>query len=99
MQKTTVCINDIRNFPEIKELLKTCEGFGRTWGRKGSYYYGSHIAFIRKEAIVLLIQGKKKGSRIAVAHFVKDTHPQDECIFKNELIAILAKYGISPEER
>jgi len=61
-KKTTVCINDIRNFPEIKELLKTCEGFGRTWGRKGSYYYGSHIAFIRKEAIVLLIQGKKKAA-------------------------------------
>jgi len=94
MQETNVCINDIRNFPEIKELLKSCEAFGRTWGRKGSYYYGSHIAFIRKEAIVLLIQGKKKGSRIAVVNFVKDARPQDACKLKNELLAILAKHGI-----
>jgi hypothetical protein len=99
MQEKNVCINDIRNFPEIKKLLSTCEAFGRTWGRKGSYYYGSHIAFIQKEAIVLLIQGKKKGSKIAVANFVKDDNAKDECRLKNEIIAILAKYGIGFEEK
>ena len=98
MQENNVCINGIRNFPEIKELLKSCEGFGRTWGRKGSYYYGSHIAFIQKETIVLLIQGKKKGSSIAVANFVKERYPNDEVKLKNEIIAILVNHGIIPEE-
>jgi len=98
MNQTNVNINDIRNFSEIKELLKSCEAFGRTWGRKGSYYYGSHIAFIGKEAIVLLIQGKKKDSNIAIVNFVKEEFSSKDVKLKNEIIAILANHGIIPEE-
>ena len=98
MIQTNVDINDIRNFYEIKELLKSCEAFGRTWGRKGGYYCGSHIAFIQKEVIVLLIQGKKKDSKIFIANFVKEKFLSKEVKLKNEIIAILANHGIIPEE-
>ena len=99
MKQGNVDINDIRNFSEINELLKSCEAFGRTWGRKGSYYCGSHITFIQKEAVVIIYQGKKKDSKIFVANFVKDFHPRDESKLKNILIAILANHGIIPEEK
>ena len=91
-------INEIRNLPEIKDILKHCEGFGRTWGTKGTYFHGSHITFITREAIVLIYQGKKKDSKICIANFVKDNFAGDGLALKENLMAILENYGIILEE-
>jgi hypothetical protein len=97
MQKN-VCINEVRNFPEIKEILKKCDGFGRSWGRKGSCFYGSHIVFIKGRTIVLVHQSREKGSKLHIANFTAESETSPDSALKNEIIAALAKYEIIPEE-
>ncbi|MCX6798020.1 MAG: hypothetical protein NTX66_02280 [Candidatus Falkowbacteria bacterium] len=64
------CINTIRNLSGIKEIINACSAFGRTWGKASSDLYGSHIAFINSEEIVLLVQDKKSGA-IRLLNFSK----------------------------
>lgn len=93
-------INDIRNLPEIDKLYHGGEAKGRTWGAKGSFFEGSHINFFSKEAIVIVYQGRKKGSKFFIANFIHDDCANGKILLlKNKVIDILRKYGIELEEK
>ncbi len=70
MNEKQVCINTIRNFSEIQNIINQCHGFGRTWGKAGSPYHGSHIVFIKENEIVLLYQHRKT-KQLKIEHFLK----------------------------
>jgi len=73
MENKYQCINQIRRLPEIEEIIKECEGFGRTWGKKhGSIFHGSHIIFITNKEIIILCQKRGKDKKIYLIDFSKN---------------------------
>jgi len=93
-------INDIRNLPEIDKLYHSGEAKGRTWGPQGSFFEGSHINFFTKEVIVIVYQGRKKGSKFFIANFIKDDCVNGKILLlKNKIIDIMRKHGIELEEK
>lgn len=89
------CINDIRNFPEVKEIIKSgVEAFGRTWGKSGSRYHGSHIVFIKGDEIVLLHQHRRT-KELSIDCFLK-AEARDKSLFQ-EILHVLEKHGVFPK--
>lgn len=80
-----ICINTVRRLPGIECIIKSCAGFGRSWGKKGSSLHGSHIIFINSEEIVLVCQGKSKDSPILLNHFKKSSGSDLGAKIKQEL--------------
>lgn len=92
-------INQIRNLSEIKEIIASCEGFGRTWGKRKSYFYGSHISFIQQNVIVLLGQERKKNGAFFISEFLKSGQTPGESQLKRDICMILGAHGIFPDEK
>ena len=89
-------INEIRNFPEVLAIISQCEGFGRTWGKSGSQYHGSHIVFIKGNEIILLYQHRKT-NRLFIDCFLK-TETGDKKLFQ-EILYALSEHEVFPESK
>ena len=96
MNQKQVCINEIRNFSEIQAIINQCQGFGRTWGKSGSQYHGSHIVFIKDNEIVLLYQHRKT-KHLRIDCFLK-ADEKEKSLFQ-QILAALSTYEIFPESK
>jgi hypothetical protein len=88
------CINEIRNFSEIQSIINQCQGFGRTWGKSGSQYHGSHIVFIKDNEIVLLYQHRQT-KHLKIDCFVKNNANQQ--VLFQQILNALHQREVFPE--
>lgn len=90
------CINTIK-IECLADLYDRMPGHGRTWGKKNggnNPYFGTHVTFIDKDTIVILVQERGKKD-IQVFQFAKKVKTE----LGDEIIKKLKQHGHSNKLR